>query len=140
MCIRDRPVENHHTPPSIGGLHEEDFLGFAPMGDHFRVSSVSEFSGFDVGHTPEDFEHIFKCAKKLFPNAGNYDKAKCWSGLRPMTPEGTPILGTGPHSNLYYNTGHGHLGWTMSSGTARITADLIGGKKPEIPVEKMGIR
>ena len=57
-----------------------------------------------------------------------------------MTPEGTPILGTGPHSNLYYNTGHGHLGWTMSSGTARITADLIGGKKPEIPVEKIGIR
>ena len=57
-----------------------------------------------------------------------------------MTPEGTPILGTGPHSNLYYNTGHGHLGWTMSSGTARITADLIGGKKPEIPVEKMRIR
>ena len=134
------PVENHHTPPVIGGLHEEDFLGFAPMGDHFRISSVSEFSGYDVGHTPEDFEHIFKCAKKLFPNAGNYDKAKCWSGLRPMTPEGTPILGKGPHSNLYYNTGHGHLGWTMSSGTARITADLIGGKKPEIPIEKMGIR
>tara|TARA_Y100001947_G_C10273959_1_gene275459 strand:- start:13 stop:924 length:912 start_codon:yes stop_codon:yes gene_type:complete len=134
------PVENHHTPPRIGGLHEEDFLGFAPMGDHFRVSSVSEFSGYDVGHTPEDFDHIFDCAKKLFPNAGNYDKAKCWSGLRPMTPEGTPILGTGTHSNLYYNTGHGHLGWTMSSGTARITADLIGGKKTEIPVEKMGVR
>ncbi len=134
------PVENHHTPPSIGGLHEEDLLGFAPMGDHFRVSSVSEFSGYDLGHTPEDFEHIFKCAKKLFPNAGNYNKAKCWSGLRPMTPEGTPILGKGPHANLYYNTGHGHLGWTMSSGTARITADLIGGKNPEISIEKMGMR
>ena len=57
-----------------------------------------------------------------------------------MTLEGTTNLGTGPHSNLNYNTGHGHLVWTMSSGTARITADLIGGKKPEIPVEKMGIR
>jgi len=57
-----------------------------------------------------------------------------------MTPEGTTNLGTGPHSNLNYNTGHGHLGWNMSSGTARITADLIGGKKPEIPVEKIGIR
>ena len=85
------PVENHHTPPSIGGLHEEDLLGFATMGDHFRISSVSEFTGYDLGHTPEDFEHIFKCAKKLFPNAGNYNKAKCWSGLRPMTPEATPI-------------------------------------------------
>ena len=54
-----------------------------------------------------------------------------------MTPEGTTNLGTGPHSNLKYNTGHGHLGWTMLSGTARITADLIGGKKPEIPVKRL---
>ena len=134
------PVEKGHTPPRIGGLHEEDLLGFSPMGDHFRVSSISEFCGYDLGHTPEDFEHILKTAKKLFPNAGNYDKVEFWSGLRPMTPEGTPILGTGRHSNLYYNTGHGHLGWTMSCGTARITADLISGKTPEILIEKMGVR
>ncbi len=63
-----------------------------------------------------------------------------WSGLRPMTPEGTPILGRGRHSNLFYNTGHGHLGWTMSSGTARLTADLIAGKTPEISIENMGVR
>jgi D-amino-acid dehydrogenase len=134
------PVEKGHTPPRIGGLHEEDLLGFSPMGDHFRVSSVSEFCGYDLGHTPEDFEHILKTAKKLFPNAGNYDKVEFWSGLRPMTPEGTPILGTGRHSNLFYNTGHGHLGWTMSCGTARLTADLITGKTPEISIEKMGVR
>ena len=134
------PVEKGHTPPRIGGLHEEDLLGFSPMGDHFRVSSVSEFCGYDLGHTPEDFEHILKTTKKLFPNAGNYDKVEFWSGLRPMTPEGTPILGTGCHSNLFYNTGHGHLGWTMSCGTARLTADLIAGKTPEISIEKMGVR
>ena len=134
------PVEKDHTPPRIGGLHEEDLLGFAPMGDHFRVSSVSEFTGYDIGHTPEDFEHILSTSKKLFPNAGNYEKAEFWSGLRPMTPEGTPILGRGRHSNLFYNTGHGHLGWTMSCGTARITADLIAGKTPEISTENMGIR
>jgi len=134
------PVEKGHTPPSIGGLHEEYLLSFAPMGDHFRVSSVSEFTGYDIGHTPEDFEHIFHTAKKLFPNAGNYEKAKFWSGLRPMTPEGYPILGRGNHSNLFYNTGHGHLGWTMSCGTARITADLISGKQTEIPIDKMKVR
>ncbi len=134
------PVEKGHTPPRIGGLHEEDLLGFSPMGDHFRVSSISEFCGYDLGHTPEDFEHILKTAKRLFPNAGNYDKVEFWSGLRPMTPEGTPILGTGRHSNLFYNTGHGHLGWTMSCGTARLTADLISGKTPEISIEKMGVR
>ena len=134
------PVEKSHTPPRTGGLHEEDLLGFSTMGDHFRVSSVSEFCGYDLGHTPEDFEHILKTAKRLFPNAGNYNKVEFWSGLRPMTPEGTPILGTGGHSNLFYNTGHGHLGWTMSCGTARITADLIADKSPEISIEKMGIR
>ena len=134
------PVEKGHTPPQIGGLHEEDLLGFSPMGDHFRVSSVSEFCGYDLSHTPEDFGHILKTAKKLFPNAGNYDKVEFWSGLRPMTPEGTPILGKGRHSNLFYNTGHGHLGWTMSCGTARITADLIAGKTPEISTELMGVR
>ena len=134
------PVEKNHTPPRIGGLHEEDLLGFAPMGDHFRVSSVSEFTGYDIGHTPEDFEHILRISKKLFPNAGNYNKVEFWSGLRPMTPEGTPILGRGRHSNLFYNTGHGHLGWTMACGTARITADLIAGKSPKISTENMGIR
>ncbi len=134
------PVEKSHTPPRTGGLHEEYLLGFSPMGDHFRVSSVSEFCGYDLGHSPEDFEHILKTAKRLFPNAGNYNKVEFWSGLRPMTPEGTPILGKGVHSNLFYNTGHGHLGWTMSCGTARITADLIADKSPEISIEKMNIR
>ena len=134
------PVEKGHTPPRTGGLHEEDLLGFSPLGNHFRVSSVSEFCGYDLGHSPEDFEHILKTAKRLFPNAGNYNKVEFWSGLRPMTPEGTPILGKGVHSNLFYNTGHGHLGWTMSCGTARITADLIADKSPEISIVKMSIR
>ena len=134
------PVEKRHSPPRTGGLHEEDLLGFSTMGDYFRVSSVSEFCGYDLGHTPEDFEHILKTAKKLFPNAGNYNKVEYWSGLRPMTPEGTPILGKGDHSNLFYNTGHGHLGWTMSCGTARLTADLIAGNTPEISIENMGVR
>ena len=134
------PVEKGNKPPRVGGLHEEELLGFSPMGDHFRVSSVSEFTGYDIGHTPEDFKHILQTAKKLFPNAGNYEKIKYWSGLRPMTPEGTPILGKGKHSNLFYNTGHGHLGWTMSCGTARITADLISGQPTEIPIDKMKVR
>ena len=134
------PVNKGHITPRIGGLHEEDLLGFSPLGDYFRVSSISEFNGYDVGHTPEDFEHILRSAKRLFPNAGNYEKAEFWSGLRPMTPEGTPILGKRQHTNLFYNTGHGHLGWTMSCGTARIIADMILGKPTEIPVNNMNVR
>ena len=134
------PVEKGHKPPQIGCLHEEDLLGFSPMGDHFRVSSVSEFAGYDLGHSPEDFNHIISGSKKLFPNAGNYEKVEFWTGFRPMTPEGTPILGKGDHQNLFYNTGHGHLGWTMSCGTARIIADLISGKNAEINIDKMQVR
>ena len=70
----------------------------------------------------------------------NYLDASPWFGYRPMTPDGVGIIGRTEVAGLYLNTGHGHLGWTMSSGTARITADLIGGKKPEIPFEKMGVR
>jgi D-amino-acid dehydrogenase len=57
-----------------------------------------------------------------------------WAGLRPMTPDNLPILGRKRHRNLWYNTGHGHIGWTMSHGSARITADLIAGREPAIPL------
>ena len=79
-------------------------------------------------------------AKTLFPDACDYDKPQYWAGLRPMTPEGTPIFGKGRHQNLIYNTGHGHMGWTMSCGAARITADLVGGRTPEFDISGMGVR
>ena len=58
-----------------------------------------------------------------------------WAGLRPMTPDNLPVLGRKKHNNLWFNTGHGHIGWTMSHGTARIIADLIGGRAPAIPLD-----
>ena len=79
-------------------------------------------------------------AKTLFPVACDYEKPEYWAGLRPMTPEGTPIFGKGKHRNLYYNTGHGHMGWTMAFGSARITADLMAGKTPQADISGMGVR
>ena len=79
-------------------------------------------------------------AKSLFPEACDYTQPSYWAGLRPMTPEGFPIFGTGKHHNLYYNTGHGHMGWTMSCGSAKIIADLVASRKPEFDISAMGVR
>ena len=76
-------------------------------------------------------------AHSLFPGAFDFSKIQYWAGLRPMTPNGSPIFGTGKMENLFYNTGHGHLGWTMAAGSAKITADLIAGVYPEINLEGM---
>jgi D-amino-acid dehydrogenase len=83
---------------------------------------------------------MVKVIKDLFPDGADYSKIEYWAGLRPMTPEGTPILGQGRQKNLWYNTGQGHMGWTMSHAGARITADLIAGRKADIPLDGMTAR
>ena len=65
---------------------------------------------------------------------------KTWAGLRPMTPDSLPVLGTARHHNLYFNTGHGHMGWTMVCSTASLTADLVAGRTPELPVDHLRLR
>ena len=75
--------------------------------------------------------------KALFPDGADYSRAEYWAGLRPMTPEGTPILGATGFKNLWMNTGQGHMGWTMSHGAGRLVADLIAGRKPAIPLDGM---
>ena len=76
-------------------------------------------------------------AEDLYPDGADYDRAEMWAGLRPMTPTNLPVLGRKRHANLFFNTGHGHIGWTMSHGTARITADLLSGRSPALPVEAL---
>jgi D-amino-acid dehydrogenase len=75
----------------------------------------------------------------LFPGAGDTAKASFWTGLRPMTPDGTPIVGRTALSNLFLNTGHGTLGWTMSCGSAQMLADLMSAKRPAIPFDDLGV-
>ncbi|HWK43778.1 MAG TPA: D-amino acid dehydrogenase [Stellaceae bacterium] len=131
------PIGGRNGAPSIGGVDENNLVAFARMGDRLRLTAVAEFAGYDTSHRPENFKTMLDAAKALFPNGGDYDKATYWAGLRPMTPEGTPIFGRGRQRNLYLNTGHGHMGWTMSCGSARVTADLIAGRKPAIDLAGM---
>ena len=131
------PVAGHNNPPAIGGVDEENLVAYCPMGDRLRLTATAEFSGYSTDHRPSDFRHMIKVAKALFPSGGDFSQGTYWAGLRPMTPEGTPIFGQGRHKNLWYNTGQGHMGWTRSHGSARITADLISGKQPAIDLEGM---
>jgi len=74
---------------------------------------------------------MLSAIRDLFPNGADFAKPQYWAGLRPMTPEGTPIFGRGGRfSNMVFNVGHGHMGWTMSAGSARITADIVKRTKP----------
>lgn len=134
------PVSGRNNPPSIGGVDEENLIAYCPLGDRLRVTATAEFSGYGRQHSPKDFRYMMEQMTKLFPDGADYSKPDYWAGLRPMTPEGTPILGRGRHANLWYNTGLGHMGWTMSHGTARITADLIAGRGTAIPLDGMTVR
>jgi D-amino-acid dehydrogenase len=101
------------------------------------VTATAEFAGYDTSHKPADFSHMKSVVQELCPDGGEYDRAEMWAGLRPMTPINLPVLGRTRYRNLFFNSGHGHIGWTMLHGSARITAALIGGRAPDFSSEAM---
>src|SRR6478609_3448097 len=129
------PVGNHQAPPTIGSIDEANLVAISRFGDRVRVTATAEFAGYDTSHKPADFDFMKSVAQQLYPDGADYHRAEMWAGLRPMTPDNLPVLGRRRHRNLWFNTGHGHIGWTMSHGTARITADLIAGRTPAIPID-----
>ena len=131
------PVSGRNNAPAIGGIDEESLVAYTPMGNRLRVTATAEFSGYRVDHSPDDFRHMTSVVKGLFPDGADYSGAEYWAGLRPMTPEGTPVLGATRFKNLWMNTGQGHMGWTMSHGAGRLVADLIAGRKPAVPLDGM---
>ncbi len=126
------PLKAGGLAPSIPGVDEQWLVGWSRLGDRLRLTSTAEFAGYDWGWTPRDFNNILRFARDVFPDAVDYDRGEYRACLRPMTPDGPPILGLGRHRNLFFNCGHGHMGWTMACGTARIVADLMCGRMPEL--------
>lgn len=129
------PVKEPEKAPTIGGVDENNLIAYCPMGDRIRITATAEISGYSTSHRPQDFAHMTAVMTSLFPGAADFSQAEYWAGLLPMTPQGTPYFGTAKHTNLWLNTGHGHIGWTMAAGSARITRDLILQQKPEIDLE-----
>ena len=134
------PLKPGGRAPMVPGVDEKWLVGWSRLGDRLRLTSTAEFAGYDWGWTPRDFNNILKLARDLFPDAADYDRGEYRACLRPMTPDGPPILGLGRHRNLFFNSGHGHMGWTMACGTARIVADLMTGRMPALDLEGLTFR
>ncbi|GAA3889905.1 D-amino acid dehydrogenase [Leifsonia kafniensis] len=126
------PVISERDAPQIGGLDERTLVAWSRMGDQLRMSSTAEFAGFNPTVSRSAIHHILTIGKELFPGAADWDQAVVRTAFRPMTPAGPPIIGASKVRNLYYNTGHGHMGWTMACGSAQILADQLLGRTSAI--------
>ncbi|AYD04423.1 D-amino acid dehydrogenase [Neorhizobium sp. NCHU2750] len=131
------PITNPDLAPKVPVLDEHNLVAITPMGDAIRVTATAEFAGYDRSHKPSDFAFMMDVTRSLFPKGIAYDRAHMWAGLRPMTPDNLPILGRRNIGNLWLNTGHGHIGWTMSHGSARIIADLIAGRASPVDLDTL---
>jgi D-amino-acid dehydrogenase len=126
--------------PTVPGVDEQWLVGWSRQGDRLRLTSTAEFAGYDWNWRARDFNNILRFARDVFPDAADWDRGEYRACLRPMTPDGPPVLGLGRHRNLYLNAGHGHMGWTMAFGTARIVADLVAGRRPAHDLDGLGPR
>ena len=93
---------------------------------------MAELAGYDLQLHEARRETLEHVVSDLFPRGGDLQSATFWTGLRPMTPDGTPVIGPTPIANLFLNTGHGTLGWTMAAGTGRVIADVVSGRNADI--------
>ncbi len=133
------PIENSQAAPASTVMDETYKVAITRLGDRIRVGGTAELAGFSAVLSEPRRATLEFSVGDLFPNGGDLRKASFWTGLRPMTPDGTPLIGPTKYPELFLNTGHGTLGWTMSCGSARVLADLISAKKPDIAYEDLAI-
>ncbi|MFL6659463.1 MAG: D-amino acid dehydrogenase [Massilia sp.] len=129
------PITDEAGAPQSTVMDETYKVGITRLGQRIRVGGTAELAGYDTRLRAARRAPLEKALGDLFPHGGDPGQASFWCGLRPMTPDGTPVIGATPYRNLYLNTGHGTLGWTMSCGSARVLADIVSGKRPEISLE-----
>lgn len=133
------PIADAERAPISTLLDESYKIAITRLGDRIRVGGMAEISGFTNDLRPERRRTLEHSLESLFPGAGRPSDATYWSGLRPMTPDGTPVIGATQIENLFLNTGHGTLGWTMACGSGQVIADLIGGVAPAIDTRDLSI-
>jgi D-amino-acid dehydrogenase len=126
------PITEPDYAPVSTVMDETYKVALTRMGDRIRVGGTAEISGYNTTLSPSRRGPLEKSVADLFPRGGDLSRATFWTGLRPMTPDGTPIVGATKYKNLFLNTGHGTLGWTMSCGSGRLIADLVSGQRPNI--------
>lgn len=133
------PIVDAARAPVSTVMDETYKVAITRLGDRIRVGGMAEIAGFALDLPPARKETLVQSVESLFGGAGDQSRATFWTGLRPMTPDGTPVIGVTRYDNLFLNTGHGTLGWTMACGSGRVLADLISGKKPEIETADLAL-
>nr|WP_298682548.1 D-amino acid dehydrogenase [uncultured Dongia sp.] len=133
------PVTADMSAPQSTVMDETHKVAITRLGDRIRVGGTAELAGYNLTLREGRRGTLTHVVSDLFPQGGDVSKAEFWCGLRPMTPDGPPIIGPTRYPNLYLNTGHGTLGWTMACGSGRVMADMISGRKPEIDISGLGI-
>ena len=128
------PITDAQYAPESTIMDETHKVAVTRLGDRIRVGGTAELAGYSLNLREPRRGTLNHVVSDLFPRGGDVGKATFWCGLRPMTPDGTPIVGPTPVQNLLLATGHGTLGWTMACGTGRVVADLVSGKTPDIDV------
>ena len=126
------PIRDASKAPRVSLTDDEAKIVITRLGERMRIAGTAELSGYSTDLNMVRCEALTRRASEMFPDAGHYDRAEFWTGLRPSTPSNVPIIGATKVPNLYVNTGHGTLGWTMAAGSGRALADIISGRKPSV--------
>jgi D-amino-acid dehydrogenase len=129
------PITDPAGAPQSTVMDETFKVAVTRLGDRIRVGGTAEIAGYNTKLRQGRRDTLDHVVTDLFPRGGDIAKAEFWTGLRPMTPDGTPIIGPTPCANLYLSTGHGTLGWTMAAGSGRVMADVISGRRAEIDLD-----
>ena len=133
------PIINADLAPQSTVLDETYKIAITRFDNRIRVGGMAELSGFDVTLNPQRRATLEMVTQDLFAG-GDLPNASFWTGLRPMTPDSTPIIGATRYRNLFLNTGHGTLGWTMACGSGKLISDLVLGKTPDIPIDGLSLQ
>lgn len=126
------PITDANGAPESTVMDETHKVAVTRLGDRIRVGGTAELAGYTLKLHEARRETLTHVVSDLFPRGGDVARAEFWCGLRPMTPDGTPVIGATRVPNLYLATGHGTLGWTMAAGTGRVMADVISGRAPGV--------
>ncbi len=132
------PIVDEGRAPVSTVMDETHKIAITRLGGRIRVGGMAEIAGFDMSLKAKRQATLTHSVEDLFGGAGDQSQASFWCGLRPMTPDGTPVVGRSPIENLFLNTGHGTLGWTMAAGSGRVLADIVSGRRAEIEASDLG--
>ena len=129
------PMTDAAGAPRSTVLDETYKVAITRFDERIRVGGMAELSGYNLALNPKRHDTLAMVVGNLFPEGGDISRADFWTGLRPMTPDGTPLVGPSPIPGLWLNTGHGTLGWTMAAGSGQLLCDLISGSDTAISDE-----